>query len=416
MGKIRRASTSARWVAAAIGLMVAPHLYTQEWTEARVVETFLSQSPYAREANARVAIARAEARGRTFYANPSVNFSRESAGLTEFYQAEQTLPLSGRLRYLRQAGDASVRATEADGAAGLWQARSALRRAFYRVAAAQEREAIYAASAGELDKVLRILRDREREGEGSKFDRLRAEREKAELLAEMALARAETALERGQMLAFLPAGTEISRVAGRVETTLPAPVEAELYRRALAVREDYRAEARRAEQFGWERRAAERLRIPEPTVSAGLKRADLGAGGPMPRNMAMGPVVGITLPLPLVNKGQAEVARYAGEQERVAARMQALARQIQAAVEANAEALRIRMRVREEFAKELAGTGPELIRIATVAYQEGEIGILQLLDAYRADRGAQLKLLEIQAAVREAQIELERVVGEELEK
>jgi cobalt-zinc-cadmium efflux system outer membrane protein len=51
-----------------------------------------------------------------------------------------------------------------------------------------------------------------------------------------------------------------------------------------------------------------------------------------------------------------------------------------------------------------------------VAYQEGEIGILQLLDAYRTQRQAQLRMLEIQAAVKEAQIELERVVGEELGK
>ena len=65
---------------------------------------------------------------------------------------------------------------------------------------------------------------------------------------------------------------------------------------------------------------------------------------------------------------------------------------------------------------ELASTGPELVKIATVAYQEGEIGILQLLDAYRTQRQAQLRMLEIQAAVKEAQIELERAVGEELGK
>ncbi len=59
---------------------------------------------------------------------------------------------------------------------------------------------------------------------------------------------------------------------------------------------------------------------------------------------------------------------------------------------------------------------PSWVRIATVAYQEGEIGILQLLDAYRVQRQAQLRLVEIQAAVKEAQIEVERVVGEEFGK
>jgi len=53
------------------------------------------------------------------------------------------------------------------------------------------------------------------------------------------------------------------------------------------------------------------------------------------------------------------------------------------------------------------------VRIANVAYQEGEIGILQLPDAYRLQRQEQLRLIAIQAAVKEVQIEVERVAGEE---
>lgn len=412
----KRASTSAICIAAAaIGLLGASPLHAQEWTEARVLETFLNQSPYSREANARVAAAKAEARGRTLYSNPNLNFSRESAGLTEFFQAEQTLPLSGRLKYLRQAGDAAVRATEADGAFSLWQARTSLRRAFYRVVAAQQRGEIFAASVAELESVLQVLRDREREGEGSKFDRLRTEREKAELLAELALVRADTSLEKGQLLAFLPAGTAIASVAGRIEAHLTMPAAADLFDKALNAREDYRAERRRAEQFRFEQRAAERLRIPEPTVNAGLKRADLGPVGIAPRHIANGPVIGVTVPLPLFNKGQAEVARFAAEQERVAARLQLLSQQIKATVEALLQAFEIRSRTREAFASELSNSGPELVKIATVAYQEGEIGILQLLDVYRAQRTARLKMLDIDAAVKEAQIELERAIGEEFQ-
>ena len=119
------------------------------------------------------------------------------------------------------------------------------------------------------------------------------------------------------------------------------------------------------------------------------------------------------MPLPLFNKGQTEVARYSAEQERSAARLDILARQIRAAVAGAIQAFTIRQRARDEYRSELAESGPELVRIATVAYQEGEIGILQLLDAYRVQRRAQQRLIEIQAAVKEAQIELERVVGEE---
>src|SRR2546423_4678960 len=93
-----RAATSVLFMAALAGLCQA-----QEWTVAGVVQKFL-ESPQAREARARVAVAEAETRGRVLYANPSVNYSREGAGLTEFFQAEQTLPIIGRLKLLRQAG------------------------------------------------------------------------------------------------------------------------------------------------------------------------------------------------------------------------------------------------------------------------------------------------------------------------
>jgi cobalt-zinc-cadmium efflux system outer membrane protein len=402
-----RAATVALYIAAIVGPCSA-----QEWTETSIVQKFLDQNPIAREARARVAIAQAEARGRTLYANPSFNYSREGAGLTEFVQAEQAIPINGRLKLLRQAGDSALRATEAEGAFDIWQARASLRLAFYEVLAAQERKAVYATGLKEIENVIRVLRDREREGEGSKFDRLRTERERAELLAELGLVQAETELVRSRMLAFLPSDIQIASVSGAIETPLGAlAAAAELVRRALGAREDYRAEQRRLEQFRLEERAADRLKIPEPVLNAGFKRADAGQN-----RIANGGVVGVTIPLPLFNKGQAEVARYSAEQERISARLQILTQRIRAAVEGTVRAFNVRVQARDRYRQELADSGPELIKIATIAYQEGEIGILQLLDAYRSQRLAQLRMLDIQAAVKEAQIELERVVGEELGK
>src|SRR5437773_10611163 len=144
-----RVATSVLFMAAFAGLCPA-----QEWTEAGVVQKFLDQNPQAREARARVAVAEAEARGRVLYANPSINYSHEGAGLTEFFQAEQTLPITGRLKLLRQAGSSLVRATEADGAFSFWQARNSLRQAFYRALASQQREAILAAGLKNLEGVI----------------------------------------------------------------------------------------------------------------------------------------------------------------------------------------------------------------------------------------------------------------------
>lgn len=259
-----RAAAPVLYIAAFARLCCA-----QQWTETNVIQKFLDQTPYARQARARTAIAQAEAGGRTLYANPMLNYTREGAGVTEFFQAEQTIPISGRLKLLRQAGNSYVQATAAEGAFDLWQARSAVRLAFYDLLAAQERAGVYEANLNDIENVIRVLRGREREGEGAPFDRIRTERERAELAAELALVRAEAELVRARLAAFLPPDSAVPAVSGELETAVRALDPKPLVQRALAAREDYRAEQRRIEQFRLEQQAAERLRIPEPVLNAG---------------------------------------------------------------------------------------------------------------------------------------------------
>jgi cobalt-zinc-cadmium efflux system outer membrane protein len=125
-------------------------------------------------------------------------------------------------------------------------------------------------------------------------------------------------------------------------------------------------------------------------------------------------VIGITVPIPLFDRGQTEVSRYSAEQERVSARLQILRQQIHSAVTGAVRAFNTRVSARDQYRRALGETGAELVGIARVAYQEGEIGILQLLDAYRNQREANLRMIDIQAAVKEAELEVERVMGEEI--
>jgi len=381
----------------------------QDWTEARVIERFLDQSPYAREARARVDAARAESAGRTLLPNPNMVVSREGAGYAAFYQIEQQLPITGRRGLLKQAGAATVGATEADTAALLWSLRSDLRLAFYQLLATQRREAVLSDGIRDLDDVIRILKAREQEGEGSRYDRLRAERELAEYRSQLAVARTEVAHARGVLSGFLPTGTGVDRVAGTLETVANMPVLDSLLQRALGHRSDYLAEQRQVERYRLEARAADRLRYPEPVATAGVKRGDVAPGD---RQTAS--AVGITIPIPLFNRGQSEVARWRAEQERASARHSALERRIRGEVTAAAEALQLRRNAIAQYRSEVNELGSDLSRITRVAYQEGEVGILELLDSYRVTRQSLLRLLELEVLAKEAQIELDRAVGEEV--
>jgi cobalt-zinc-cadmium efflux system outer membrane protein len=56
----------------------------------------------------------------------------------------------------------------------------------------------------------------------------------------------------------------------------------------------------------------------------------------------------------------------------------------------------------------------EIERIAQVSYDAGERGILELLDAYRTGASARVRQAALDAAVRQAEIELEFVSGWEI--
>lgn len=75
------AATPVLLMAALAGLCPA-----QEWTEGSVNQKFLDGSPPDPDARARAA-AMGEVRGRWILANPRVNYSRQRAGLTEFFKA-----------------------------------------------------------------------------------------------------------------------------------------------------------------------------------------------------------------------------------------------------------------------------------------------------------------------------------------
>jgi cobalt-zinc-cadmium efflux system outer membrane protein len=354
------------------------------------------------------------------YSNPSFSYSREGAGFTEFFQAEQTLPITGRIGILRQAVAPAVGAAEAEAEALIWQLRAEIRLAFYRLLAIQDREGVLNATIRDLQEVIRVLTTREREGEGSRFDRLRWERELVELGSELALVQAQTVQAKSRMLEFLPQGTEIAKVEGASIPTQQLPVLAELQTQALTSRSEIRADHQLVARLRLEQQAAGRLRYPEPVLAGGLKRADAvdfsQAGRTPSERMQNGLFVGITVPIPSFNRGQAEVARFQAEQTRVEAHRLALEHQVRAQVTGAYETLNLRRQAIENYARELGGRNEELLKIAQTAYQEGEVGILELLDVFRLRRQSQQRLIELGSAAREAQIELERVMGREVTK
>jgi outer membrane protein, heavy metal efflux system len=397
------------WIAV-FGLFMPSLAAGQDRTERELVELIVRDGPQARAIRAEAEVTRREQLARLAYPNPAVIWSREGAGFTEFFQAEQSLPLFGVRASLARAGVAATAAAEADRDVRLWQLREEAGAAVARFASEQARAAVATAQVREIERLVEILRTREVEGEGSRFDRLRAEQELRDIRQQATAASAAVAEARATIAGLLPADIVVTTFApaplpatALEASTIPS-VDA-LIVRASSARAELRALTHATQQARSEADAARRARLPAPTLFGGLKRADNEGA------RENGGVFGLTVEIPLFDRGGREAARWNAEGERVAAERAATERRIHSEIAGAVDVLTVRLAA---LAQEDPAAANELARIAEVAYREGEVGILELLDAVRTAGRARDRAIDIRLDARLAQIALERVVGEPL--
>ena len=168
----------------------------RRWSESDVIERFLSQSTQARELRARVALTGSRGTDTRGLCEPLRGLFAGGRRLHRILPSFANGAVERTDRYLREAGVAAVSAADAHREAALWSLRADLRNALYRLLGSQERLRILASAGDDIAQLSRMLRQREDEGEGSRYDRLRAEREGAELRIDMTTARAAVAALR----------------------------------------------------------------------------------------------------------------------------------------------------------------------------------------------------------------------------
>ena len=378
----------------------------QERTEQQLLELILRESPRVAAIQADVDVVRREQAARVVFPNPNVSYTREGAGVTEFLQGEQLLPIFGSRGALARAGTAAIEAAEAERDAKLWILRNEARRAIARLAAAQERGAEAKNAFAAVERLVGILRTREQEGEGSRFDRVRAEQELAEARQLVLTTLIAVAAAREGLETLLPPGVNVTSVAAaRIATDLPG-VDV-LWQRAARARAELRALERAAQRFTFEAESVRRQQRPTPSVVAGLKRAETVARG------ETGGTFGISVNLPLFNTGSREAERWVAERQRIELERAVREAQIRGEVARAAEVLELHQRALGYPVSDPASTD-QLVEMADTAYREGEAGILELLDAYRTAARTRAAAMELRLSTMLAQIALERAVGESL--
>jgi cobalt-zinc-cadmium efflux system outer membrane protein len=380
-------------------------------TESDTVARFMADSPRIRALNARIEQVRAVHAERALWPNPAVTFSRESVLNTDdtFLLARQELPLSGRRGQLRTAGRIALEAAQAEARFQTMQLQADLREAYTALLLAQEREAVLRSGIDALRRLVDVLRVREEGGEGSSYDRIRGARAVLDLEADLGAAAAARAQAQGQLAAFLSPQVvpETLIAADTMAPVASVPPLTTVLQEALASRGDFQSTHLSIAQFDAERRAATRLRVPTPTLTGGLKRSDAG------NSSASGYQFSVDIAVPLFSRGQAAVALASAQKAQAEAESASWRMRVEAEVRAAHTALAIQRERAARYRQSAAEIAEPLAKIGRVAYEEGELGILELLDADRQALDARLRILDLAAAARRAAIELDRAIGRE---
>jgi cobalt-zinc-cadmium efflux system outer membrane protein len=383
----------------------------QRLTEADAIARMMASDSRIQAWRAGIDEARATQTERTLWPNPVVAYSRESVANVDetFVVGRQEVPVSGRLRHLHAAGRLAVESAQARTTFQIRDLQADLRHAFVSLLVVQDREATLRRSVDELRQLIELLRAREQAGEGSRYDRLRGQRALADLEVEQDAAAILRARAQADLASFLgPGMTPDSLVAiGALRQIPPLPVE-DLVQQALLSRGDYQSIDRIAAQYDAERQAAAALRVPSPSIGYGVKRSRTDAGS------TSGSQLTLEVAMPLFNRGQSAVALAMAQAARASAERAFLRLQVETDVRAAHAVVGLEQARAIRYEQSLVETAEPLDTIARAAYQEGELGILELLDAHGQLREARLRVIDLNAAGRLAAIELDRATGLEI--
>lgn len=406
----------AAWLCAlAAALPAAAQPADPPLTLQRAVEHARERSPALAGAAAGVRAADAgvqEARARP---NPVLSYEAENVAGSGPYagvgrrEATTTLAvpieLGGKRAARRGVADAERAGAEVDAQAAAADLTLHTTEAFIAVVATARRHEAARARLSFADQAQRAAELRMKNGKASPIEAQRAEvqRVAARVQADQAERAHALAAEQLARLTGVPVATPVA--AAWFDATDRVPEDGAANENLEVAAREVHVAVARAKLV-----AAQRARVPDLTVVAGSRR--------FAETNDTATVVGVSLPLPIFNRGSAGVARARAELERSEADKQAAAQAVeQALADARADVLNAQAAAAATTGPALAAAS-EAVRIARIGYAEGKFSQLDLLDAERSWADTRRDAIDALAAFHGARARWARLLGrtEPLEK
>jgi len=371
---------------------------------------FATNNLELRLARSRRAEAAGLARQANAFPNPTAAVTHEPLSRNGQNYSETYVTLTQRFEL---PGERSARAEAANGMLSAAEARVwadsarlafAVKHAFVEAATAEERLAISERVTGVFRLGAQSAVVREAEGDISLYElrRLLVERARYEnLLADARLA--VSAARRSLTLLLLPE-VEGAGVAPRGTLGVSPPdlgldgvLEGTISRRQEVAAARAEVEAALAGV-----RLARAERIPDITAVGGAKRQSDGFQGLF---------LGLSIPLSLFDRNAGAIEATEAQVRSAEERLALTSRQVENDLRGAIESYQSLLGRSELLGESLLDEDPDLLQIAQVAYDAGEMDLVQLLDAAEALWGARTAQVRLRADLWTAYYDLERAVG-----
>jgi outer membrane protein, heavy metal efflux system len=340
------------------------------------------------------------------WSNPEIEFSREevdgSGGRSEEtdFWIRQRLDLAGVRGRERDAAQTLVVAARARADMAQRDRAREVRRLFYDALAAEAVLDSVSAWQDRLERLVAGAARRVEAGDASQYELLRLQKELAVVQAER-LERHAAAESAGEHL-FSMIGGAPAELAG---TLLPPAMDPTTAPGRLAEHPLLRALDAERESALLSSEAASRRAWPALTLGAGWREVE-EAG-----RSADGGSFMVGVEIPVFDRGDGDRDAAASRARRTAAERNVA----EARLTARTHAALGELRARRAGALLLGDAGPEgasLAAIAEAAYDAGEIGVAELIDAHRTELTVAHERIERARLARESYIELQHVGGE----
>jgi cobalt-zinc-cadmium efflux system outer membrane protein len=349
------------------------------------------------------------------YPNPVFTWTHEGLSESDLDYSESYLTASQRLEWPGRRGS-RMESAEQDAVAGRARAEAErlrllfeVKRAFLEAAVAEEQLALIE----EVRDVFRFAeesgRERLREGDLSGYDvrRLRIERARYENLTAL-----QTVTLRAAQLRFaalvLPSSDD-GEQGNIAPTSLPdgrPPVvrldEESALVRALEQRADARSAEAQVAAAEARLRHVDTFRYPDVTVTGGYKTQSDGFDGLF---------LGASLPIPVFDRRQGDVDAGEARLRHRTVQLELTRRAITNDVRRTLSTYLSLLDRVELIQGQLLNGVEDLLRIAQVSYNEGEMSLLELLDAADAYRESQIAVSGLTAELWIRYYDLERAIG-----